>query len=380
MRTRAPISTGPLRVACVGIALAAWLPIVLGADAAQAQLGADVFVAGGTLTVREPVAGDLFAAGGSIDVDAPVSGDALTVGGKIRLGTDVGQSVYAAGGQLSIDGKVGHNVRIAGGHIEFGPKAEVLGNVSVAGGQVRLLGAVRGHVQATGGRLFIDGPVGGDVVAATGRIALGSTARIAGKLRYRGGAAVQQDPGAQVLGGTEVRPGRQRDAAASAPARERHAAGISWWWTAGLLALAGVMLAAFPRWCARNSQTLRDRPGLSALLGFVWLVCAPVAVLVLLLTIVGIPIALLGAALYVALLPLAYVSTAIGVADQALQAWRADAAARWGWRIAATAVVLVALALLGQVPWLGGLIAFVALLAGLGALALQWRHVPAPAA
>jgi len=347
-------------------------------SAQQARLGGDLFVAGGTLTLRDPVGGDLFAAGGSIDVDAPVGGDALVAGGKVRLGVDIGHSVYAAAGQLSVDGKVGHNARVAGGRVEFGPKAEVLGNVSVAGGRVRLLGAVRGHVQVAGGRLWIDGPVGGDVLATSGEVALGPNARIAGKLRYRSGDPVQQDPGAQVLGGVEQWPGWHREAQPTAPPRPMRS-GIAWWWTAGLIVLAAILLAAWPQWCARNSQTLRQRPGLSLLLGFAWLVCVPVAVLVLLVTIIGIPLALLAAALYVAVLPLAYVSTAIGLADQALLAWRSDAALRWGWRIAGAAAVLIGLALLGRVPWLGGLVAFAALLAGLGMLALQWRRV-APAA
>jgi hypothetical protein len=78
-------------------------------------------------------------------------------------------------------------------------------------------------------------------------------------------------------------------------------------------------------------------------------------------------------------LPLAYVSTAIGLADQGLRAWRSDAAMRWRWRVAGAALVLVALALLGRVPWLGGTLVFAALLAGLWAFALQWRRV-APAA
>jgi hypothetical protein len=379
-RPSSPLRGGLRRFAGV-LTLLSLLPLLSHADqtAPQARLGGDLFVAGGALTVRDAVGGDLFAAGGSVDVDAPVTGDALVVGGKLRLGVDVGQSVYAAGGQLTIDGKVGHNARVAGGRVEFGPKADVQGNLSVAGGQVRLLGAVRGHVQVAGGRLWIDGPVGGDVLATSGQVALGPNARIAGKLRHRGGEPVQQDPAAQVQGGVEEWPAWHRDAATPPHPPRVMRSGIAWWWTGGLIVLAAILLALGPKWCARNSQTLRERPGLSLLLGFVSLVCVPVAVLVLLITIIGIPLALLGAALYVALLPLAYVSTAIGLGDEALRAWRSDAAMRWGWRIAASAVVLIGLALLGHVPWLGGLLTFLALLAGLGAFALQWRRV-APAA
>jgi hypothetical protein len=135
-----------------------------------------------------------------------------------------------------------------------------------------------------------------------------------------------------------------------------------------------VLLAAAPALCARLSTALHTRAGLSLLLGFVWLVCAPVAALVLLLTVVGIPLALLAVALYLAVLPLAYVITAIGVGDWMLRQWRGAAALTPMWRMAAAAAVLAALALLARVPWLGALAALAALLAGLGAMLLQLRR------
>jgi len=46
-------------------------------------------------------------------------------------------------------------------------------------------------------------------------------------------------------------------------------------------------------------------------------------------------------------------------------------AAQRGWRIGAACAALLVLALLGALPWLGGLLGFAALLAGLGALWLQ---------
>jgi hypothetical protein len=112
------------------------------------------------------------------------------------------------------------------------------------------------------------------------------------------------------------------------------------------------------------------------LLGVAWLVCAPLALLLLLLTVIGIPFTLLGTILYIVLLPLAYVSTAIALGDWALQAWRSVAVAHWAWRLAAAAAVLVLLSQATRVPWLGALVAALALLAGLGALALQLRRQP----
>lgn len=345
------------------------------APPAQQRLGGDLFIAGGAVTVSQPVAGDLFAAGGAVDVDAAVAGDTLALGGKLRLGAEVEQSVFAAGGQVTVNGKVGRNLRAVGGQVELGPRAEIAGNFSAAGGQVRLYGQVGGHVQSAGGRLLIDGPVGGDVIATSGQVELGPNARIAGKLRYRSGDALRQDPSAQIAGGVERLGPAFPAKGASAPERHRREAAIGGVWTAGLVVLAAALLAALPRFYGGVARTMAERPGLSMLLGFVLLVCVPVAALLAMLTLIGIPLGLFLVALYLTLLPVAYVSTGIAVGDWALQRWQAARAASLGWRIGAAAAALVGLALLGALPWLGGLFALAALLAGLGALLLQVRRL-----
>jgi cytoskeletal protein CcmA (bactofilin family) len=352
------------------------------AGSASRRFGGDLFIGGGSITQSDPVSGDFIAAAGSLDVDAPVTGDAITLGGKVRIGGDVGRSVYAAAGQLSILGKVGHNVRMAGGQAELGPKSEVAGNVSIAGGQARLLGTVRGHVQAAGERVLIDGPVTGDVVATARQVELGPNARIGGKLRYRSGEPLRQDPAAQVTGGVDVLvPALGGASEAARRPAERHppqpATGyhIAWVWTLGLMVLAGVLLAALPGFYAHVARTLRERPGMSLLLGFALLVCTPVAALLMMISLVGIPLGLFTTAVYLALLPVAYVSSAIALGDWALTRWQSERAAGLRWRLLAAALAVALLAALGAIPWLGGVVAFAALLGGLGALLLQTRRL-----
>jgi cytoskeletal protein CcmA (bactofilin family) len=371
-----------VRVGAVVLALGLMgqMPPVTAADDAQARasLGGDVFVAGGAPAVHEPVAGDLFVAGGSVEVDGAVSGDTLAAGGKLQLNGDVGRSVYVAGGQLIVNGKVGGHARLAGGRVELGPKADVTGNLSVAGGQVRLLGTVGGDVRAAGGRLWIDGSVGGNVVATTGQIALGPNARIAGTLRFSGGDSVQRDPAAQVTGGIESWTSWGHDDGARPPSHRGRLQNraMGWPWTLGLTLLAAVLLAALPGFQARVGRTLQQRPVLSVLLGLAWLLVAPLVLLLLLLTVIGIPLTALGVVLYIVLLPLAYVSTAIALGDWALQAWRSAPAGQWTWRAGAAALVLLLLSQATRVPWLGDAVLTLALLAGLGALALQLLRQP----
>ena len=339
------------------------------------QAGADQFIAGETVTVNQPVAGDLFTSGGSIDIDADVGGDIVAMGGKLRIGADVAQSVYAAGGQVTISSKVGRNVRVAGGEVEIGPRAQILGNVSAAGGQLKLLGPVAGYVQAAGGRIYIDSAVSGDVDAASGRVELGPNARIAGTLRYRSGKEITQDAAAQVLGGVERLAPRTRASGKTRDVRfkpSRVGAGL---WALGLTLLAGVLLGVLPRFFGGVAETLRARWGMSLLIGFVLLVCVPVVALMLLVSVIGIPLGLLAIALYLALLPVGYVSAGICLGDWGLQRFKADQAGRLAWRVGAAMLGVAVIALLGWVPWLGVWVGLAALLIGVGALALQSKHL-----
>jgi len=361
---------------------AAALPLVGAAESestAQSQRassvaldqGGDHLVAGRSIRVVQPVAGDLLAAGGKVDVDAAVNGDAAVAGGDVRIGGAVGNSLYCGAGQVRLDGTVGRNARIGGGHVEIGPKGVVTGNVSIAGGEVRIDGAVKGYVHAAGGRVLIDGPVGGDVMARSAAVELGPNARIAGKLRYASRSELKRDAAAQVTGGVEREPIEARP---PGQAQRTVARAGGWVWSLGLVLMAVVLVAALPAFSARVAATLHRRVGMSLLIGFVALVCIPVAAVLLLITVVGVPLALLALVLYFVLLLVGYAMTGIGIGDWLLGRYRAAHASRVGWRIAAAALAMLAIALLARVPWIGGLVSFVVLIAGLGAVVMQARQ------
>lgn len=337
----------------------------------------DTFVAGGSVRLDKPVPGDLFAAGGNVDVDAPVGGDAVLMGGNLRVTAKVEQDLYAGGGRVILDAPIGHNLRVGGGQVDVGPLAEVGGNVSVGGGQVTLRGPVKGTLHVAGGRVLIDGPVAGDVVATAGHLSLGPNARLAGALRYRSKDELERDPAAQVAGAVErlALPGRGETRAQEhgwGREGDERSLGSGGFWTLGLMVIAAVLVLALPVSSRRVADALQAWPGWSLLWGFVALVCIPVATLILLITIVGIPLALLTLLLYGVLLLLGYVSSGVALGQWALSRLRPAASARTGWRAASAVVAVAALALLGRVPFVGGLIAFMAVLAGIGAIALMF--------
>lgn len=332
--------------------------------------GPDHFVAGGTVSIDKPVAGDLFAAGGNVDVSAEVGGDAVVAGGNVRLGGAIKQGVYAAGGRVSINGPVQRNVRVAGGKIEIGPQAKIYGNVTIGGGEVRIAGAINGYLQVGGGNVVIDGPVGGNVEIGGGAIELGPNARIGGKLRYASSDEFKRDPAAQVQGRVE-RFSPRADWPVPSGVQERAGRGAGWVWSIGLMVIAAILVVALPGVYTGVGATVRARWALSMLTGFIALVCIPVAAVISMFTIIGVPLALATLALYLALLLIGYVSTGISVGELALSRFQSARASHAGWRLGAAVLGMLAISLLGRVPWVGGLVVFAAMLVGIGALLMQ---------
>jgi cytoskeletal protein CcmA (bactofilin family) len=337
------------------------------------DLGKDHFAAGQDITVTNAVVGDLLAAGREIIFDEKVGGDVVAAGGTVRLNGNVSDNAYAAGGRVYVNGTIARNARLAGGDVEVAPSARIEGGASIAAGQARVNGAIGGYLQAAGGSLYLNGPVGGDVDASGRQIELGPDARINGKLRYRSNAVLKQDPGAQVLGGIEQLPFRVH----KAPAVARGVALFLFWlWTFGLMVLVAILflLPGF----TNVIGMLETRPGASALLGFALLVCIPIASLILLITLIGAPLALLSIAAYFALLLVGYIAAAAAIGDLLLKWLRHKTAETAGWRILAAICGVFIIALLGRIPFLGGLIVFVALIMGIGAVGLQMYRAVRP--
>jgi hypothetical protein len=346
-----------------------------GTDLVTVDLGTDRFAAGQNITIASPVIGDLLATGRQVLVDAKVGGDAAAAGGTVRLNGTISDNAYAAGGEVFLNSTISRNARLAGGTVELAPSSRIEGGASIAAGQVRITGTIGGYLQAAGGSLYIDGPVGGDVEASGGAIELGPNARIAGKLRYRSRADLKQDPGAQVLGGIERLPYRVQ----SGPAMGGFLRVMFWVWMLGLMLLVAIILLLLPGF-SKVIAVVQARPGASALLGFVLLVCTPVASLILLITLIGAPVAFLSMAAYFVLLLVGYLAAAAAVGDTILNRLRPGTVERVGWRIAAAICGIFIIAVLGRIPFLGGLVVFATLIVGIGGVGLHLNRALRPAA
>ena len=110
---------------------------------------------------------------------------------------------------------------------------------------------------------------------------------------------------------------------------------------------------------------------LLSVLAFAFIVCVPVATIMLVATGIGAPLGLLSALAYPGLLLAGYVSTGIALGDAILRRAKPAHGTASRWRASFAAMGTLAIALTGWVPLLGSVVTFIALLLGVGAVVFQ---------
>lgn len=349
--------------------LAACLAMLSSLSVATAQesvfaMDEDVFAAGSDLLITGQAGGDLIAAGGNVDIAAGGALDIIAAAGQLFVEGPVGEDAILAGGSVTLSGAVAEDLIAAGGQVRVNRGARIGDDALIAGGTVRLDGDVGGNAVMAGGRLAVGGSIGGDLNAAGGNLEILSGARIAGSVSFRGAEPPVISPGATIGGDVdyiaESRFGGHAD----------DHRGIGWggviWLALAMIVTGIVVILLLPGIATGSAERLRARPVASALIGLALLAGIPFLAMLLMATVIGIPLGVIVMALYPVTLFVGFVVAAFAVSEWAIRRW--VTAPRPLQRFGAFAVVVAALFLAYAIPWIGGWLALITLLPGIGAL------------
>jgi cytoskeletal protein CcmA (bactofilin family) len=257
----------------------------------------DFYVKSGEVVeVSGTVNGDVIIVGGQITIDGTVNGDLLAAGGTVNVSGEITQDARIAGGQLTITGDIGRNLTVAGGNIEILESAKLGGGVITVGGSVLLGAPVTGDVKVAAGDLIVASDITGDIEATVGTLHLTSRAAIAGNFTYTSEQDPLIDEGAtisgQILRKTLPTVSYNFSSIKNFD-KQVQRGGIYLKFASFLSALVMgfLMLRFFPSCSKNTSEKIGEEPWKSLGLGFLTLILAPFAFLLVLITIVGIPIA-----------------------------------------------------------------------------------------
>lgn len=243
------------------------------------------FIAGSNIEVEGIVKGDLYCAAETVTISGEVQGDIICAGSKITITGTSGGDMRLAGDSIVLRGVSGGSVSVLGNTFETEETTRIGGDVNGAVNSARLAGSVGRDVMLAGSSLTVVGAIAGDVEGKYQSLRIAEDARVGGSLSY----VSERD--AEVKG--VVQGGTTRTASQS----QRGSAGfvealvVTVFLIGSLLLVPLVAALAMPRQLKSMAEIVDTRSLQVFTTGMVTLLAAPIALVILALTLVGIPLA-----------------------------------------------------------------------------------------
>lgn len=253
------------------------------------------YALGSTVSLAGPIAGDVVAGAGTVSINAPVEHDILVLGGTVGVHATVTEDVRIVAGDVTIADHVGGSVFVVGGRVSILSTATIAGDVLVVAGDVVVEGAIKGKLLGVAERVRVDGPVAG-VDIETAALTLGARANVTGDVRYTSAAEASRAPAATVSGAVV-----RNDVVTDESVSYRGAAMaflVSLFASLSLYLVARRPLGLYARQATHNIAR-------EAFIGFALVVAVPVAIVVLMVSVLGLFLGLIGLAVFLMTIMLA---------------------------------------------------------------------------
>ena len=330
----------------------------------------DLYAAGGQIRIAGTIEGDLVVAGGDVEVSGHVEGDLLSASGQVRMTGQVDGSIRGYAGNITIKGRVGRNVMTFGGDVNLDHDAAIAGSVTTGSGRLSIDGQVGRDLLAFAGQSNLSGSIGGSAVIRGGELNIDSSADIKGPVDFEG----------------EKEPQVSSQAKLPSPVHfVKHTRGPNYanphyyvWqviWIAAFILFGLVLYSLMPKF-SQDAVKSAEQYGAAAGLGVLVLFGVPIAAIIACITVVGMFIGVSTLLLWWAAVYFAQV-----VVGTVVGQWLMGRTNEFWPLVGRMAVGVVIVRVCTTIPDVGGWVKFVAILWGIGAIALALfrRFQPLPA-
>ena len=324
----------------------------------------DFYAAGEAVDVDAVVSGDVVAAGGDLFIANHIKGDVIVAGGSVHIRGDIEDDVRIAGGEITVDANIADDLIAAGGYINVSSGSTIGGEVWLAGGDVHVAGTINKSLSIFAGSVRLSGIVHGDVMIESGEIQILEGAIIDGDLHYRSPHEAQIHSSTTIAGQVSYEQVEWDDS---------H-------WEEGFFFVITMVVASivlfklFPGFTLSAAGRISADPLKSLSAGLLGIIIVPVVAVLLISIVLGVWIGLSLFALYFVALLLGFLVACFFLGERGARLLNKDVDTSRR-RLFFTAIAIVALGLAKAIPFIGGLLLFVLLLSGFGAVIMQLKAI-----
>jgi cytoskeletal protein CcmA (bactofilin family) len=339
--------------------------------AANETVDDTLMAAGNTVRIEGVVNGDLMAFGQTVEVRGTVKGDLLSFAKRTIVTGTVEGRIFTMSQSLDLSGQLNHSLYGWAQSVRVDEKAHVGEGVVAGADEVSIEGDVKRGATLFAGNVDVSGNIGRELTMTGGTLTLTNTARVGGDLtaRVHELRQVQIGDGA-IIGGKRNIERQVRENRFSRPKFYFYQA--VWITAAILVGWLGVMLV--PAFFQSATQAVGSG-WVSLGLGIGILAGAPLAMIVIAITLVGLPLSFLLLAAYLAAIYFSKIWVGAFLGRLLL---KPTSASKGEW-VLGLLVGLLILTVVGYIPYLGGLVRIGVVCLGVGAFALQLYRSSRPA-
>ena len=254
---------------------------------------------GERVVVDDLINGDLFCVGNSVVIDAIVNGDVICAGGTVIIRGDVSSDIRILANTITLDGNVKGNATLIGGSVTIGKNAVVGEDSSITAQQINHAGSIGRDAIMRAQTVNVQGNIGRQLQLYHTNATIGDTAAI-GTIRYTSpnGLTLPQSLQNIPVHQMPIDIAYRATDALSSTAIVAALMYIGLFLSLLLTALGVAFL--FPRSLEDSIFYANKQPVTTAAAGLIAIVVVPVALMLLMVSVVGIPLALIIGSLFLA--------------------------------------------------------------------------------
>ncbi|MGE5396497.1 MAG: hypothetical protein ACM3MK_03050 [Chitinophagales bacterium] len=330
----------------------------------------DLLMATQDATFDGTVNGDLLIFAQNVIVNGTVNGDLIVFCSNLTINGQINDDVRGAVETARLNGQVAGNFSMAGSHLYLENRAQIGGNVTIAGDTITVLAPVQGSVTSYSRAVEIASAVGKNVKPYAERVTISPGADIAGNLIYTSNEPASISPEAKIAGEvTHKYPPKTKETSKTDSAASK----VVWF----LVSLVSCLLIWFVwRLVSEDSfedtgRELLNSPWATVGWGMLLFFVVPIACLILLVTVIGIPLSLIAFVAYLISIYIGRIIVGSWLGHLAAEKFSSQGMLDNPYLMTILGILIVML--LGQIPILGFWIRWLVGAIGLGCVFLAIR-------
>lgn len=322
----------------------------------------DLIVMGQTVKIQGIVNGDVFAFAREVEIENVVNGSIYTGCAEVNIKTKNCRSIWAFCGSLKTEGNIENNLLFFGGTLKTANTNLVKKDIIAFGGEIDINGGVQGKVKGKMGELNLNGKIQG-VDVETKETYVNSNATIMEDFIVRSKNEPVIDSNARILGKTEYKNIEEKT---KKPKRLFPGLFKTIFFISKVI-IGIILIALLMPYIKMTNEILKVSTYKSLGIGFLTIIVIPVAVVITIISIIGIPIGIFGLFVFLTLVYVSGIVFAAGFGEWIIKLIRKESTPS---PIISFILGFIIITLIFLIPYLGFFARIVVFFFGTGMIAI----------